>query len=1479
MKKNVKTFSKILSLALVMALVLTSVMSAFGITASAANAVVTNKILTNFEEGVIPSTDAISSASRFEIATDVARGTYSLKHIGSDEGKVANYDIKGYDFTVGKTYVVSGYWYLSDIGTGTNAWFSVWEGIQVNLKSFTDGVLGEWKKFELEFTCSLENSFIRFNVANNTIYFDDIYIYEKGAYANENLPLVTDFTDLDTAEVLPVVPANINNTVHYEYNEELGKNVLVGTVNTTVSNWTSMFYIPYELKAGVTYTFMVRYNTAVWMTNSIDSMTSNFANYNQNTWRTTNIDFTATNDGQMINIYGNSGTGLGTIYFDYIVLKEKSVNNNTASYQAYDFDNINFSNALPTVIDGDTFAADLSSTGGGLNVALDYALKTGSVYRLSFDYKGTGAVRNIPNSGGWSNNMYSVEPDFDNKNNNLNLSSPDAWSNHSTVFIAQYDSTHLWLVNFASGSTLYYDNIVIEKLDISAEKQAFDFDEVSFAGISGSFTTENVDGDLAVKIAVEGGNKTFYGKLFAPLTKGKVYKLSYDYKGTGAVRFLPNAGAWNTEMYSAQFGTAASANLSLSSEVWTTKETMFVAEYASTHLCIGNFAAGTIYIDNIVIEELATDNYVNDFETDADRNLFELYPDKTVISYETDETYGSVAKLNYSGTSSTNFGHVALPFSTEAGVTYRVKLTYKSDNWLCFYFNGVEQGQIGGLGAVDTEMTEWTERFFTFTASESVSGFAIGTLQSAANLWIAEIAIETVGEAGDLDGDGIVGNQDLVLMRKWFLGAVDGYDVFDYCVDMTGEGTKNIIDLVRMKRTLAGVGAPVTVIADECSDAELYSSAYNIYKNDAAPLLGDTTRYRTTNTEDESYIIYYANHGINEVAIQYDRGEASAAEMTVSVSDDQSVWTEITPDTVNSELVNLDSWVVVTNYYGDLSGKYLKIELPNSLEFAIRKVYINGLDADALSAIGAQNTELREPVTIYVSNDGSDDNDGLTKETALATFDAAVSSALVPGDTIALACGDTFTGGAVLTSSGTADAPITVTSYGEGDKPIITDFSDTVGLSVTGEYVEVYNLAFTDIDGYSALDFYAIEAGETKGLKVENCYFYDINHTTDAVYDDSGAIHFIAKGAEPAWFDGVTVNNNNFESVARTAIYTASEWTAIDGNQTWGCRNLAYGDGKAYFAQNVKISNNRINNNGGDAILVIGTEDAVLEYNVVSNSHLLVELEREKSFANIWCHSSVGCVIRYNEVYGTTSANGGGDLWAYDIDHACTDCVVEYNYSHENEGGMVIVCGTDGTANSTVTNSIIRYNVSVDDGLGENRSAIDLSAGIDGVIVHNNTVISKNTDRFFTVADYCNDGVYVAPKNVKFYNNLFYGANSDTSAITYGGDWHLEDLTVEFYNNVFRSVDNLPWNYTNLWSSVNEGNITTTDVLLSGISGFINNTTITDGLASVYNTCTPVAGSVLLTGGYDMSKVYDEFVAVDYEGNEYEGNLIGAIGN
>jgi len=1358
MKKN-KAFSKILSLALVMSLMLTTIMSAFSVTASAEEGVIANRALTNFESGALFEGDAVYPNTRFTIATDVAHGNYSLKHIGDDAGTIANFTMNGFGFEVGKTYMITGAYYVENKGVDDYSWFSVWELGKGSIKDIGGAAAGEWKTFEIEYTCTVENAPLRINAAKSTIYFDDIYVYEKGAY--DKLPLTTDFSDAETATTLPVLPGLAANTVNYEYNAALGKNVLTGTVSASSSGWASEFQIPYTLKAGVTYNLKVKYTSDIWMACSFNNMGSNFGNYDITSgWKVLDAEFTPTADGQTIKFYSPNNNTTGRVCFDYIVLKEVAENTNTASKQVYDFDNVDFSantltaNISTLAIVGDTFARDFSVPGSKTesNFKLDFALTAGKVYKLSYDYKGAGAVRFIPNNGGWGQSMYSVEQEIDNSGNNLSLAAAEDWTTHTTVFTATADSTHLWIVNFTAGSTLYFDNIIIE--DVSDE----------------------------------------YG------------------------------------------------------------------------------------------------DYINDFEDESDRWLIEKSAAFTDVTYETDDKYGTVAKIAFSGTSTNGIRRVIVPiFHLLPGEKYRIKVTYKSNGWVANSFAASSLLGEHGYGAPNVTMENWQEQYFYYTP-ETISSFGFGTNQANVTIWIAEIAIEKVsGVLGDLDNTGVLDAADLVVMRQWLLGKIGGYNMFDYAIDITEDDAKNIKDLVRMKRILAGIGAPTTVIVDECAnDVELYSSASNIYKNDNNALLADTTRYRVYEKGTESNIIYYAELGLNEAAIGYDKGEAVDAAMTVYVSEDQSDWTEVTAETVSTKPDNDGSWIAATNYYSNLSGKYLKIVLPDTLSFGINKVYINGLDSAALSAAGAQNEALRNAATIYVSNDGNDSNDGLTPSTAVATLSAATSMALVPGDTIALACGDTFEGRAVLTASGTADAPIKITSYGEGEKPIITDFEGTnivtgTGLLITGNYVEVSNLAFTDKAGYSALDFYTYEAGATKGLKVENCKFYDINHTDAAVYDETGAIHFVAKGANPTWFDGVTVQNNEFESVARTAVLFSSEWIAIDKSQGWGNRNLALEGQDPYLAKNVKVSNNKVNNNGGDAIMLIGVDGAVAEYNVVSDSHLLTELSGEKAFAAIWCHSSVGCVIQYNEVYGTTSENGGSDLWAFDIDHACTDCVVQYNYSHENEGGAVIVCGTNGENDSMVQNSIIRYNVSVNDGLGANRSALDFSAGIDGVIVHNNTIIAKDTDRFFTIADYRNDDVYVAPQNIKFYNNLFYGANSDTSAITYGGDWHIaNDITVEFYNNVFRSVDNLPWDakYATLWASpVYADNITTTDTLLKGIDSFISNTTITNGLASVYDTATPITGTVLLNGGYDMSTVYDDFVAVDYAGNQYNGNIIGAMNN
>ncbi len=82
------------------------------------------------------------------------------------------------------------------------------------------------------------------------------------------------------------------------------------------------------------------------------------------------------------------------------------------------------------------------------------------------------------------------------------------------------------------------------------------------------------------------------------------------------------------------------------------------------------------------------------------------------------------------------------------------------------------------------------------------------------------------------------------------------------------------------------------------------------------------------------------------------------------------------------------------------------------------------------SVIGAKNYQPKNERVIYVSNDGDDNNDGLTPETAIATC-AKVTEAAQPGDTVLFRRGDHFRGRVGVVEG------VTYSAYGEGVKPII----------------------------------------------------------------------------------------------------------------------------------------------------------------------------------------------------------------------------------------------------------------------------------------------------------------------------------------------------------------------------------------------------------------------------------------------------------
>jgi hypothetical protein len=96
------------------------------------------------------------------------------------------------------------------------------------------------------------------------------------------------------------------------------------------------------------------------------------------------------------------------------------------------------------------------------------------------------------------------------------------------------------------------------------------------------------------------------------------------------------------------------------------------------------------------------------------------------------------------------------------------------------------------------------------------------------------------------------------------------------------------------------------------------------------------------------------------------------------------------------------------------------------------------------------------------SENGSDSSSGTSAGHAWKTLAKVDAETFSPGDVIAFDRGETFTGAATISSSGTSAAPITVTAYGHGAQPILTNPGQWNALEITSAYVAVTDLEFTN---------------------------------------------------------------------------------------------------------------------------------------------------------------------------------------------------------------------------------------------------------------------------------------------------------------------------------------------------------------------------------------------------------------------------------
>ncbi|WP_412542390.1 RICIN domain-containing protein [Longispora sp. K20-0274] len=358
------------------------------------------------------------------------------------------------------------------------------------------------------------------------------------------------------------------------------------------------------------------------------------------------------------------------------------------------------------------------------------------------------------------------------------------------------------------------------------------------------------------------------------------------------------------------------------------------------------------------------------------------------------------------------------------------------------------------------------------------------------------------------------------------------------------------------------------------------------------------------------------------------------------------------------------------------------------------------------------------------------------------------------GDQLLFRRGTTCVGTLAPTGAGAAGAPVTVDAYGTGAAPQIAGNGapNAVYLRNTA-YWELRNLEITNTGA---------AAGNRRGVLVEledygtahhfvlaNLNVHDVNGDDKKDIGGSGGIEFWVKGTvTPTKFDDVQLLDNTVTKVDRSGMFFVSTWNRSGFE--------AQSAGVFVPWTGVVIRGNTVTDTGGDGIVPGNTVDALIEHNRINGFQ-----KRSAGYnAGLWTYDSDRAVFQYNEVSGGQTTRDGMGL---DVDQGTIGVVFQYNYTHDNAGGFLLLCNATGI----LRDAVVRYNLSVNDSY---RGVENCSGTIESASVHHNTIyIGPGISQ--TVVNENN----TTRRNVTFSNNVVLKQGSGTASFTLRGGGYVLD--------------------------------------------------------------------------------------------------------
>lgn len=370
--------------------------------------------------------------------------------------------------------------------------------------------------------------------------------------------------------------------------------------------------------------------------------------------------------------------------------------------------------------------------------------------------------------------------------------------------------------------------------------------------------------------------------------------------------------------------------------------------------------------------------------------------------------------------------------------------------------------------------------------------------------------------------------------------------------------------------------------------------------------------------------------------------------------------------------------------------------------------------------------ESRELLTTYyVSPSGRDNAAGTSQNSAWKTITRVNQQNLRSGDKVLFKGNATFNGTLYLTGN---ESGVTISSYGgrasiHGGNWRGIDVLDGNGTTITNINVRGNGMY---ANGGSGIYFHTNTAGKVmdsitvSDVAVSGFGAYDIKFeawTGGSRYQNvritNASIHDSLEGG--IWINGSA--NRVHKNIYIANVYT---WNH-PGNGSW---NKVTGNGIALFdVDGATIENSVAHDNGANGKAPVGIWTAGSNRVTIQNC----ESFNNKTIAN---------------------SDGGG----FDFDWDVTNSVMQYNYSHDNEGPGFLVCGDNHNSDGNV----IRYNISQNDGRKNGVGAILLYGNAKNLKIHNNTVYMNPTGRGDSAAFKAFHSGGTSMSNVDVRNNIFY---------------------------------------------------------------------------------------------------------------------------